>query len=68
MRYPICLEGRRACPPEDAGGVWGYEDFLKAIQNPRHPEHKEMLEWIGSEFDPEEFDIEEINRALQKIR
>jgi len=58
--YPICIDGKRACPPEDCGGVWGYEEFLKAIRNPKHKEHKEMLEWIGGGFDPEHFDLEEI--------
>ena len=60
VEYPICLAGRRACPPEDCGGVWGYEGFLEAIKNPKHPEHEEMLEWIGGEFDPEHFDPEEV--------
>lgn len=58
--YPICIDGRRACPPEDSGGVWGYEEFLKAIRNPKHTEHKEMLEWIGGEYDPEHFDVKEV--------
>ena len=53
--YPVCIKGKRACPPEDVGGVRGYDDFLEAIANPKHPERKEMLEWIGSDFDPEEF-------------
>lgn len=64
IRYPRCTAGKRACPPEDCGGPWGYGDFLNAIQNPKHPEHKEMLEWVGDEFDPERFDIEEINNYL----
>src|SRR5206468_6936156 len=55
-QYPICLEGERACPPEDVGGVWGYADFLKAIANRKHKEHKEMLEWVGGRFDPEQFE------------
>jgi hypothetical protein len=55
-RYPLCLEGARACPPEDVGGVWGYADFVKAVQNPDHEEHERMLEWVGGEFDPEAFD------------
>jgi hypothetical protein len=68
IKYPRLLKGKRACPPEDVGGVWGYEEFLEAIRDPGHPEHKEMLEWIGGEFDPDEFDKDEINRALRKIR
>lgn len=58
--YPRCIGGKRACLPEDCGGVWGYEEFLRAIRNPKHKEHKEMLEWIGREFDPEHFDVEEV--------
>lgn len=68
QRYPICLTGKRACPPEDCGGVWGYASFLEAIQNSDHPEHEEMLEWVGGEFDPNEFDLDEINECLESIR
>jgi hypothetical protein len=46
-RYPICVEGGRACPPEDVGGVWGYEEFLEAIADPNHERHEEFLGWIG---------------------
>ena len=63
--YPVCIAGRRACPPEDVGGVGGYELFLEAIRNPRHPEHEEMLDWVGGSFDPEAFDLAEANEALQ---
>jgi len=60
-KYPIVLAGRRACPPEDVGGPWGYAEFLEAIKNPKHPEHEEYLEWSGGSFDPERFDPNEIN-------
>ena len=63
-QYPICLKGKRACPPEDCGGIWGYSEFLDAIEDVNHPEHDDMLEWIGGEFDSEEFDVESINREL----
>jgi hypothetical protein len=68
MDYPRLLKGKRACPPEDVGGVWGYEEFLEAIRDPGHREHREMLEWVGGEFDPEGLDKGEINQALRKIR
>jgi tetratricopeptide (TPR) repeat protein len=68
VRLPVCLAGRRACPPEDVGGVWGYADFLVAIQDPRHPEHAAMLDWIGGEFEPEAFDPAEISAALRRLR
>jgi hypothetical protein len=54
--YPVCLAGKRACPPEDVGGTHGYEDFLEAMKNPGHPNHEMYSEWIGGEFDSEYFD------------
>ena len=68
VAYPRCLKGKRACPPEDVGGVWGYGYFLEAIHDPDHPEHEEFLEWIGGDFDPEAFDLAEVNEALQRLR
>lgn len=62
--HPVCIKGKRNCPPEDCGGIWGYQEFLKAINDKNHPEHKEQLEWAGGEFDPEEFDLDEINSFL----
>jgi hypothetical protein len=67
VRYPLCLKGKRACPPEDVGGVWGYENFLEAIRSPDHDEHEEYLIWIGGEFDPEAFDLEEVNTQLRSM-
>ncbi|PIV63577.1 MAG: hypothetical protein COS11_06755 [bacterium (Candidatus Ratteibacteria) CG01_land_8_20_14_3_00_40_19] len=60
INYPVCIGGKRASPPEDCGGVWGYEDFLKIINNPDHEEYEETIEWAGGEFDPEYFDVKEI--------
>jgi hypothetical protein len=45
----------------DLKPVWGYAEFLEVIRNPKHPEHEEMLEWVGGDFDPEEFDVEVVN-------
>jgi hypothetical protein len=50
------------------GGVWGYDSFLEAIADPKHPEHDDMLEWVGGEFDPEAFDLDEVNEALRYVR
>jgi hypothetical protein len=55
-KYPQCIGGARACPPEDCGGVWGYEDLLEVLADPDHEEYKELIEWLGKNFDPENFD------------
>lgn len=68
MKHPRCIGGKRASPPENVGGVWGYKYFLDAINDPKHEEHDEKLEWIGGEFDPEEFDIDGINENLEHIK
>jgi trans-aconitate methyltransferase len=68
VHYPICLAGQRACPPEECGGIWEYNNLLEILQNPRHPEHRDMLDQFGGEFDPEAFDLVRVNRALQPIR
>ena len=61
VTYPICIKGKRACPPEDCGGIWGYAELLEILGNPNHEEYEEMLEWLGGEFDPEKFNVEEIS-------
>lgn len=68
IRYPVCVTGKRACPPEDCGGVWGYANLLEALAEPEHPEHEELKEWIGGPFDPEVFDLEAANRLLANSR
>jgi hypothetical protein len=65
--YPRCTAGKRACPPEDVGGVWGYEEFLAAIRDPEHEEHEAMREWGGEEFDPETFDLRAVNEQLAHL-
>ena len=60
ISYPICTAGKRACPPEDCGGVWGYQDFLEAIKDPEHEEHEQLLQWVGGKFDPEHFSPDEV--------
>lgn len=56
VRYPQCVEGARACPPEDYGGPPGFEEFLEAIADPEHPEHEDTLKWAGGCYNPERFD------------
>jgi hypothetical protein len=64
----FCLNGARACPPEDCGGIWGYAELLKALKNPKHPEHKSRKEWIGGAFDPDVFDKAKVNSWLGKLK
>lgn len=66
--YPRCLAGRRACPPEDCGGMWGYDDLLEILADPAHKEHEDRMEWLGltsaAEFDPDAFNLEQINSTI----
>jgi hypothetical protein len=64
--YPRCLAGERACPPEDCGGVWGYELFLKAIRDPEHEEHHSYLEWVGGSFNSEAFDLDKVTQQFHE--
>lgn len=66
--HAVCLGGERAFPHEDCGGVYGYREMLKILRKPRHPEHEEMREWAGAHYDPEEFDLEFVNRQLRTGR
>jgi hypothetical protein len=65
---PLCLAGKRRCPPEDSGGILGYERLLAVLNDPADPEHRELAEWVGEGFDPEEFDLEAVNRELGRLR
>lgn len=62
--YPWCLDGMRACPPEDVGGVSGYSHFLEAWRDRSHPEHHDMRQWVGKHFKPELFSVPQVNSAL----
>ena len=65
-KYPLCVDGERACPPEDCGGPWGYADYLAALADPRHERHEELLEWRGP-FDPEAFDAKQATKEMRKV-
>jgi hypothetical protein len=67
VKYPVCLDGARCCPPEDCGGPWGYGGFLEAISDPKHSEHDSMVEWSGGDFDPERFDVKVVNYQLKYV-
>jgi hypothetical protein len=64
-RYPVCIAGRRACPPEDVGGPWGYARMLEVLASPDGPEREEFLVWLGDAFDSEAFDVDAVNRRFQ---
>ena len=66
--FALCLDGARSCPPEDCGGIPGYEDLLKILKNRKHPEHKRMKEWLGRPFDAAAFDREKTNLWLRKLK
>jgi hypothetical protein len=70
VAYPRCLTGRRAAPPEDSGGIWGYAHLCDVLADPEHPEHAERLEWLdldsAADFDPAAFDADEVNEYLSR--
>ncbi len=67
-QYPICLAGKRACPPEDCGGIVGYAELLEIIDNPAHERYEEMMDWLGGGFDPPEFDLYGVNEKLRSVK
>ena len=64
-RYPVCVTGKRACPPEDCGGAWGYAELLSILNDPENPEYEEKMDWLEDNFDPNEFDLKETNSRLE---
>jgi hypothetical protein len=68
VRYPCCVDGEGACPPEDCGGIPGYEDLRRIMKDPSDPEHESMLDWLGLDsavsFEPAEFDVHEAQLRL----
>ena len=65
-RYPVCVEGERACPPEDIGGTSGYHDFLTSLDEEEDDDHEVSLKWMGRRFDPEEFDPTKTTRRMRR--
>lgn len=65
MKLPLCMEGERACPPEDIGGPWGYAEYLDALTDSDHDRHDEFMKWSGS-FDPENFSAEKATKAMRR--
>lgn len=64
---PIVLTGEGTCPPEDCGGLWGYEELKAILDNPRHDDHEEMNELHGDDFDPDDFDLELLNARIRTL-
>lgn len=56
VKYPLCIDGARACPPEDCGGSPGYVSLLEILADPANNEHEDMKRWAGEDWDPEKFD------------
>ena len=67
LKYAVCVDGQNACPPEDCGGISGYERFQEVLADPTDEEHEHYTEWVGGSFDPEHFDLVVVNAALQRI-
>jgi hypothetical protein len=65
VQYPVCVEGERACPPEDVGGIHGYEELLAVLADPKHEENEGMRMWAGEDIEPEAFDVETVNQSLR---
>ncbi len=68
QRVATCSAGSGACPPEDCGGLWGYEELVQILADPGHPEHQERLEWVGGPYDPKAFDVADASQALSLLR
>ena len=62
-----CVDGARACPPEDCGGVGGYYHLLEALADPEHEDHDMLMEWTGGRYNPESFDVKRVDRALKRL-
>jgi len=68
VQYPRCTGGARDCPPEDCGGVWGYEELLAALGDTAHARHQELKDWVGPQFNPDAFDLNRANAVLKNVR
>jgi Plasmid pRiA4b ORF-3-like protein len=68
VKAPICFGGARRCPPEDVGGVSGYQEFLDVIFDPTHQEYEHLVRWAGGPFQAEEFDVKAVNKTLSRMR
>jgi hypothetical protein len=68
VKYPLCIDGAQACPPEDVGGIPGFYEFLEAIKDKKHPEHENYMEWVGGKYDPNKFNAKKVKFSSPKSR
>lgn len=68
LKFGVCLDGANACPPEDSGGPFGYKHLLQVVNDASHPEHEDLRDWLGADFDPRRFDLGLANASLQTLR
>lgn len=66
LQVPICQKGKGACPPEDCGGIWGYQELLQVLKDPQNPDYQNMITWLGGSFDPTRFDVKEVNSNIEE--
>lgn len=66
LAVPACVDGLRACPPEDCGGTGGFEELLQILADPGHPEHRERREWMSRDYAPAVFDVSEFEDSLRQ--
>ena len=67
ITYPVCIAGAMNCPPENSGGIYGFYQKLEILKDKKHPDHKEISEWLDKDYDPEYFDLEVANLRLLQI-
>ncbi|NEW81359.1 MAG: plasmid pRiA4b ORF-3 family protein [Mariniphaga sp.] len=72
IKLPVCLNGKGACPPEDCGGPWGFENMKIILADPTHDEYQDMKDWLGLDedefWDANSFDIAEVNELLKGFK
>lgn len=65
QNYPVCTAGKKNCPPEDCGGIYGFYNLLEIIRNPEHPDYEDMIDWIGEDYNSDYFDLNDVNKLLR---
>ena len=68
LQFAVCVDGQNACPPEDCGGVSGYDHMLRVLVDPTDEDHEHYRGWLGGSFDPTAFSPAETNVSLQRLR